>query len=125
MAQLRMTRASVMRGGIALAAGGTALAVWPRTTISARSAKRDAAILTFALVIEDLQSAFYADALAKGALSGELQVFAQVVGDHEKAHADHIRQALGASAPAPPTFDFGTTNSSPEQFARTAIKLET
>jgi rubrerythrin len=124
MAQMRLTRASLVRGGAALTAGGAALAVWPRTTVSARSAKQDAAILKFALVVEDLQSAFYADALAKGALDGELKEFAQIVGDHEKAHADHIRQALGASAPQAPQFDFANTNSSPEQFARTAIKLE-
>jgi hypothetical protein len=124
MTHTRVTRASLVRGGAAVALGGAALAVWPRSTISARSAKQDAAILKFALVVEDLQSAFYADALAKGALDGELKEFAQVVGEHEKAHADHIRQALGAGAPAAPQFDFGDTNATPEEFARTAIKLE-
>ena len=38
----RLTRASLVRGGAALAAGGAALAVWPRTTVSAPSAKQDA-----------------------------------------------------------------------------------
>ena len=55
--------ASLVRGGAALAAGGAALAVWPRTTVSAPSAKQDAEILRFALTVEDLQAAFYADAL--------------------------------------------------------------
>jgi hypothetical protein len=124
MAEWRVTRASLVRGGAALAAGGAALAAWPRDTISAPSAKQDAAILKFALVVEDLQAAFYADALAKGALTGELLEFAQVVSGHEQAHADHIRQALGSGAPAPPQFDFGDTNATPERFADTAIKLE-
>jgi hypothetical protein len=123
-AELRVTRASLVRGGVALAAGGTALAAWPRETVSARSAKQDAEILKFALVVEDLQSAFYAAALDKGALDGELLEYAQVVAEHEKAHADHIRTALGSGAPVAPNFDFGDSVGSPESFATTAIKLE-
>jgi Ferritin-like domain len=119
-----VTRASLVRGGAAVAAGGAALAVWPRDTISARSAKQDAEILKFALVVEDLQSAFYAAALDRGALDGELLEYARVVAEHEKAHADHIRTALGASAPAAPKFDFGDSVDSPDSFAATAIELE-
>jgi Ferritin-like domain len=124
MAEHRLTRASVVRGGLALAAGGTALAAWPRDGQSARSAKQDAAILRFALVVEDLQAAFYTDALDKGALKGELLEYAQTVAAHERAHADHIRQALGSAAPQAPGFDFGDTNADQRRFARTAIKLE-
>jgi hypothetical protein len=124
MIERRLTRSTVVRGGLALAAGGTALAAWPRDTISARSAKQDAEILKFALVVEDLQSAFYAAALDKGALDGELLEYAQVVAEHEKAHADHIRTALGSDAPVAPNFDFGDSVGSPESFATTAIKLE-
>ena len=124
MIERRLTRSTVVRGGLALAAGGTALAAWPRETISARSAKQDAEILKFALVVEDLQSAFYAAALDKGALDGELLEYAQVVAEHEKAHADHIRTALGSDAPVAPNFDFGDSVGSPESFATTAIKLE-
>jgi Ferritin-like domain len=124
MVERRLTRSTVVRGGMAVAAGGAALAVWPRDTISARSAKQDAEILKFALVVEDLQSAFYAAALDKGALSGELLEYAQIVSEHEKAHADHIRTALGSSAPAAPKFDFGDSVARPESFATTAIKLE-
>ena len=124
MIERRLTRSTVVRGGLALAAGGTALAAWPRDTISARSAKQDAEILKFALVVEDLQSAFYAAALDNGALDGELLEYAQVVAEHEKAHADHIRTALGSDAPVAPNFDFGDSVGSPESFATTAIKLE-
>jgi hypothetical protein len=124
MADRRVTRATVVRGGAAVAAGGVALAVWPRETVSARSAKQDAEILKFALVVEDLQSAFYAAAIDKGSLDGELLEYAQVVAEHEKAHADHIRTALGSSAPVAPKFDFGDSIESPESFAATAIKLE-
>jgi hypothetical protein len=124
MVERRLTRSTLVRGGAALAAGGTALAAWPRETVSARSAKQDAEILKFALVVEDLQSAFYTAALDKGALDGELLEYAQVVAEHEKAHADHIRTALGSGAPVAPKFDFGDSVASPERFATTAIKLE-
>jgi Ferritin-like domain len=120
----RVTRASLVRGGAAAAAGGAALAVWPRATISARSAKQDAEILKFALLVEDLQSAFYAAALDRGKLDGELLEYGQVVSEHEKAHADHIRTALGSSAPAAPKFDFGDSVGSAATFAATVIKLE-
>jgi Ferritin-like domain len=124
MAERRVTRASLVKGGAALAAGGAALAAWPRDTVSAPSAKQDADILKFALVVEDLQSAFYAAALDRGAIDGELREYAEVVAEHEQAHADHIRTALGPSAPAAPKFDFGASVASPESFAETAIKLE-
>jgi hypothetical protein len=124
MADRGLTRVSLLRGGAALAAGGAALAVWPRTTVSAPSAKQDAEILRFALTVEDLQAAFYADAIAQGALRGEMLEFARTVGGHERAHAAHIRKALGAGAPKPKSFDFGNTNSTAKGFASTAIELE-
>jgi Ferritin-like domain len=102
MAELRVTRASLLRGSVALAAGGAALAAWPVPTRSAPSPQQDAAILRFGLLLE----------------------FAQVVGGHEKAHAAHLRQALGAGAPDPPTFDFGEENASSHSFVRTAVALE-
>ena len=128
VAERRLTRGALVRGGVALAAGAAALAAWPRTTVSAPSAKQDAEILRFALTVEDLQAAFYADAIKRGALSdalhGELLEFAQTVGDHERAHAAHIRRlwararrSLGASTSATPT-------PAPRRFAHTAIKLE-
>ena len=113
-----------MRGGIALGAGGAALAVWPRTTQSAPSAKQDAEILRFALTVEDLQAAFYADAIKRAALGGELLEFAQTVGGHERAHAAHIRDLLGASAPKARRFDFGNASADASSFGRTAIQLE-
>jgi hypothetical protein len=124
MAERRLTRASLMRGGAGLAAGGAALAVWPRTTASAPSARQDAEILRFALTVEDLQAAFYADAIKRGALSGELLEFAQTVGDHERAHASHLRDLLGAGAPKARRFDFGDASAHPTSFGRTAIQLE-
>jgi ferritin-like protein len=124
MAERRIDRVTFLRGGAAVTAGTAALAVWPRTTASAPSAEQDAEILRFALTVEDLQAAFYADALRRGALKGELLEFARTVGDHERAHAEHIRHALGAGAPKPARFDFGDTNADPKRFGQAAIELE-
>jgi Ferritin-like domain len=124
MGELHVSRAAAVRAGAAVAAGGAALAVWPRDTISARSPKRDAEILRFALVVEDLQAAFYADALDRGKLRGELLEYAQIVGQHEREHAAHIRTALGSNAPVAPRFHFGDTNATRERFTRAAIELE-
>jgi rubrerythrin len=65
-----------------------------------------------------------AEAVDRGALSGELLQFAQVVGNHEVAHAAHIRKVLGAKAPRPTSFDFGDVTSDPAGFTRAAIDLE-
>lgn len=124
MTERRVTRASLVRGGAALAAGGAALAAWPRTTASARSAKQDAEILRFALTVEDLQAAFYADAIKRGALKGELLEFARTVGGHERAHAAHIRDLLGAGAPKPRRFDFADASADAKRFGATAVEIE-
>ena len=46
------------------------------------------------------------------------------VGGHERAHAAHVRKLLGAGAPAPKSFAFGDTNTTPEAFANAAIEVE-
>jgi hypothetical protein len=114
----------LLRAGAALAAGGGALAAWPLASSSAPSSQQDADVLRFALLLEDLQTAFYADALHRGALKGELLEFARTVGEHERLHAEHIRKALGAGAPKPPRFDFGDDNSHVDRFMRTAVTIE-
>jgi hypothetical protein len=119
-----ITRASLLRAGAALAAGGAALVIWPEATPSAPSARQDVAILSFALLIEDLQAAFYADALRRGALTGELLEYAQVVGGHERVHAAHIRTALGSGAKRAARFDFRDVNADPVSFTSNAIMLE-
>jgi hypothetical protein len=50
--------------------------------------------------------------------------FARTVGNHEHAHVDFVRQALGPRARKRPRFDFGTATGDPDEFARTAELLE-
>ena len=84
----------------------------------------DVSILNFALVLEELEAAFYRDAIRQRALRGELLRFAQVVGSHENIHVRALREVLGSAAVERPTFDFRNTTQSRRLFVRTAIALE-
>jgi hypothetical protein len=102
-------------------------ALWPGGADAATSAPSDAQdrkILNFALFLEDLKSEFYADALARGALSGEVRRFAQVAGDHEQAHARFLRKALGSHARPRQTFRFGQLTRDRSKFIPAAAELE-
>ncbi len=88
------------------------------------SAALDREILSFGLLIERLQAAFYAEALGHGRLTGEARQFAEVVGGQESAHVKYLADALGSSAPKSPTFHFGDAATDPARFIATAISLE-
>ena len=85
-----ITRAGALEAGAlaltGVAVGGIVLGEHAEPADSRPSAKQDAEILNFALLLEYVQSAFYAEALKRAGLKGELKVFAQTVGGHENAH---------------------------------------
>ena len=85
MTHERLTR----RGLVAAAAttGGVLLASLPDAGDAAPSAALDRRILTFALLLEDVQAGFYADALSTARLQGELLDYARTVGAQETRHA--------------------------------------
>jgi len=115
-----LVKAGLVGGGIL---GGAAL--WSLVTGEARAQSRgDVAILNFALTLEYLEAAFYREARQMGALDGELALFARVVGRHEAAHVQALRQALGRRAVARPRFNFRGTTEDAEAFTATAIVLE-
>jgi hypothetical protein len=122
------TRADMFRraitGGGAFLAGGVLIGGLPKLALGAPSAKQDGEILNFALLLEYLESEFYVQAVNSGALSGPRLAFATTVRDHELAHVDFLRTALGSAAIAKPTFDFKGTTSDPAKFTATAIVLE-
>ena len=76
------------------------------------------------LQLEYTQVAFFEQALRDGGLTGELQGFAQTALEHERAHLNAIREALGAKAGPKPTFQFGDKTKSPDAFVRSTIELE-
>jgi rubrerythrin len=115
--------------GAALCAGGSALGAillgeGPGAAESRPSARGDVEILNFALKLEATQAAFYAAAVARGALSGELGRFATIVAAHEREHEQAVRQALGPEAERPPRFAFGDAVADPDAFTRAARNLE-
>ena len=122
------TRADLFRravvGGGTVAVGGLLIGGLPKVALGAPSAKQDGTILNFALLLEYLESEFYVQAVDGGALSGPLLAFATTVRDHELAHVDFLRTALGSAAIAKPAFDFKGTTADPAKFTATAIVLE-
>jgi hypothetical protein len=91
---------------------------------AAPSKAQDREIFNFALLLEYLQANFYADAVRGGALEGDVLLFAQVVSEHERAHVEYLKKALGSHARPQPKFDFGKTTRSERMFLDTAVELE-
>jgi hypothetical protein len=114
--------AALAVGGLAV--GGLVIAELPDVADSRGSAKQDAAILNFALLLEYVQGGLYAEALRRGVLDGELRKYAEVAGGHERAHAALLRKALGEGARRAPKLDFGDDVGDAGHFKEAAMKLE-
>jgi rubrerythrin len=110
-------------GGVGIL-GGAALDLSDAFGASAPSAAQDRKIFNFALLVEDLKAQFYREALAKAGLRGELRRFAELAGNHEQAHADFLRRALGRQARQRTSFSFGNSTQDAPRFASTALELE-
>jgi rubrerythrin len=124
----RFSRAALIEGALlaggGVVVGGVLLGGLPDFASSKPSPKQDAEILNFALTMEYVQSGFYAEALERGALEGELREFAERVGGQEEEHVAFIRKALGKAAGKKPKLDFGDDTGSPDAFTQAALKLE-
>jgi hypothetical protein len=122
------TRAGFLRraglSGAAIVGGGAFAGALPRLAGAATITPSDRAILNFALTLEYLEAAFYADAVARKKLKGETRRFAQVVASHENSHVLFLRKMLGSSAIAQPEFDFKGITSDQAKFEATADMLE-
>ena len=114
---------AVLAGGT-LAAGGALVVALPRLAVSAPSPAQDQKILNFALELEYIEAAFYAEAFAKRKLTGELLDYVSTVRHHERAHVAFLRGVLGSKARKEPEFDFGDSTSDPKRFTAAAITLE-
>ncbi|KAF8069906.1 ferritin-like domain-containing protein [Lyophyllum atratum] len=112
---------------IALAVSALAVHALPGP---AKRAVDDATVLNFALTLEHLEAAFYAEALAKydddafaaaGLPPWARGRFAQIAA-HEEAHVNFLSAALGDKATKPCTYKFPYTD--PKSFAALAQVLE-
>src|SRR4051794_14075549 len=122
-AQRHSRRRFLRNSGVALGGAAVAGGLVPGSAPAATS-KGDVAILNFALTLEYLDSAFYASAIKHAGLTGELERFARLVHQHETAHVEALRKALGSAAIKRPTFAFGAAVQSRAAFTATSIKLE-
>jgi Ferritin-like domain len=122
------TRGSFLKkaalGAGAVAGSGAFLGALPSLASAGTIPAGDIAILNFALTLEYLESAFYAEAKASGALSGETLRFAKIVSNHEFSHVKFLQQVLGSKAVASPKFDFKGTTKDQAKFQATADVLE-
>ena len=123
----RYSRAGLIKGSLAVlgAVAGSAVGAEIAASADSRgSAATDREILTFGLLIEQLQAAFYAAALHGGKLTGEARQFAEVVAAEEAAHVKFFVDALGPNASTAPRFRFGDAATDPAKFIATAVSLE-
>lgn len=118
-----LIRRALVAGGT-LTLGGVVVAGLPRLAHSAPSPAQDVRILNLVLLLEFLEEAFYADAVRRGALTGERRQFAEVVGAHERAHVAFISKTLGSAARKKPRFSFRDATSDPAKFTAAALTLE-
>jgi len=121
------TRASFLRkaglGAGAVVGSSAFFGVLP-SIASAGVAPSDVAILNFALTLEYLEAAFYAEAVSKGRFPGKVGTFAKIVSAHENAHVAFLKGALGSAAVKKPVFDFKGTTTNKAKFMATAQVLE-
>ncbi len=122
-AQSAASRRAVLSAA-SLAAGGILVGGLGAQALGSGSRLGDVAILNFALEMEELQAALYAQALQHAGLTGELAQYARIVGGHERAHVAFLRQTLGSRAKPAPAFDFGDSVTNADRFAATARALE-
>ena len=119
------TRAGFFRRVGLFAGGGIVAGAVPiGLAIGQGTSKRDIEILNYALTLEYLEAAFYAEANEKGNLNGVARTFSQVVGQHEASHVTTLQGVLGAKATKRPSFDFKGTTNSEKTFLKTARVLE-
>jgi hypothetical protein len=118
-----LKRAGVGAG--AVIGGGAFMGALPSIAGAAGVPASDIAILNFALTLEYLEAAFYAEAVASKALTDkDTARFASVVANHENSHVLALQKALGPKAVAKPKFDFKGTTSDQTKFQATADVLE-
>jgi Ferritin-like domain len=115
-------------GGGAVLGSGAILGMLPELAAAAKpSKKNDIAILNYALTLEYLEAAFYAEAVAKGALSGAVLETAKLIASHESTHVTALKstiKALKGKAVATPQFNFKGTTGAQDSFLQTAFVLE-
>ena len=125
-----ITRGALLaRGALATAAAGGVSAVGPWVARAvAQASQGDADIVQFALLLEELEAAYYRRALREvPGLSAEARRVAETLAENETEHAAALRDVLatmGGRAGKLPTFRFGAAYASEQTFLRVEQTLE-
>jgi rubrerythrin len=117
-----LRRVSVGLGAVSAAGAGAAALASAQGPGSLPAGDRR--ILRFALQLERLQAAFYAEAIRGGKLTGEIRQFAETVGREEQAHQRYLEKALGGTTASSQRYHFGDAAHSNRTFIVAAAKLE-
>jgi Ferritin-like domain len=118
------SRGAFLRAAVGGAVGLGSLAIPAVAQAVPANTARDIAILRFDLVLEYLQSSLYTEAERLGALTPKTLEWARVVGAHERAHVQAIKNLLGRKAVPSPAFDFRGVTQSEKPFIKTAVAFE-
>jgi hypothetical protein len=118
------TRADFLRTA---ALGSGVLLATLAAPMSAPAALTDLQILNFGLRFERLQATFYTEADRVGTvgkMAPPKQRWAEVLGEHERAHVRIIKKILGRRAGKRPFFDFHGVTETENSFTRTTVAME-
>ena len=93
--------------GLAMASVPLALASMAKSAFAQGTPQAVVDVLNFALTLEELEAEFYVMGVNAAGLipAADRQIFT-TIRDHEVAHVQFLRNALGSAAVAKPTFDF-------------------
>jgi rubrerythrin len=114
-------RRGLLLGGAAI---GATIAASPGLTTAASLGDGDVDALNILLLVEHTQAAFYAEALRREALEGELSRYARQVQAQEDEHLQFLKRALGERADPKPSFDFGDATRKRDAFVDAAAEVE-
>jgi hypothetical protein len=95
-----------------------------RASAASAASANDVAMLRFDLVLEYLQSGLYTEAERLGELTPKTLAWARVVGAHERAHVEAIKNLLGRKVVPSPTFNYRGVTSDEQAFIKTAVAFE-
>jgi hypothetical protein len=119
------TRAAFLRRSLGAVAGAGVGALFAGDASAApATTKNDIAILRFDLVLEYLQSGLYTEAERLGELTPKTLAWARVVGAHERAHVQALKNLLGPNIVPSPTFNYRGVTSDEQRFIKTAVAFE-